>query len=137
MPNSPYGFYPSHPVLYPPIPPYGQNQHQGSGQSNLVQVYNRQSVDSYYVAPNTQTIFVYENEPIIAIKRADAAGATIVNEYDLVPHQSAQQQAYVTKEEFQALVDRMNHYESIAQQPVLQSAAQPAILNEPTPVNAS
>ena len=131
--NQPYiPFQPGYPSF--PASNNGAN-HQGSNQSNFVQVYNRQSVDQYYVAPNSQVVFVYENEPIIAIKDADAAGVTVVKEYDLVPHQQTPAPSYVTKEEFQLLVDRVNYYESITQQPTIQQPSQPIQPIQPTEPN--
>lgn len=108
-----------------------QQQPQQQSSSNLIQVYNRQGVEQYFVAPSSQAIFMYENEPIIAIKKVDAAGIYTIQEYDLVPHQQTPDPSYVTREEFQALVDRINnestHTAAIIQPPVSQSTT-PAIL---------
>lgn len=135
--TTPFGNYISQNPYQQPI---NQNQVQQQSSSNLIQVYNRQGVEQYFVAPSSQAIFLYENEPIIAIKKVDAAGIYTIQEYDLVPHQQQPDQTYVTREEFQKLVDRINN-ESTYTQPAItaapvSTATTPAILPSQPTANA-
>lgn len=136
-------------MYYPPMNMFGMpnlpmpnqmQQQQTSSNSNLIQVYNRQGVEQYFVAPNSQAIFLYENEPIIAIKKVDAAGIYTIQEYDLVPHQAAPDPTYVTRQEFQALVDRINnepsHTTAALAEPTVSTSSTPAILPSQSTTNA-
>lgn len=77
--------------------------------SSFIQVHNRQSVEQFYVAPGNEALFMYEDEAVIARKRVDIAGVSVIEEYDLVPRVQKAEPAYVTREEFEAFVRKVTN----------------------------
>ncbi len=88
--------------------------------SNFIRVINRKSVEQYYVAPGSDALFIYEDEPVVAVKRVDMAGIYVIDEYDLVPREHKAEPAYVTREEFDAFVRSVKNEPIAQQQPIPQ-----------------
>lgn len=90
--------------------PYGnygmQNQMQNQRQSNKIYVSGIEGARSYQMMPNSEMIFLDDNQSIIYDVLTDIQGKRTINVYDVVPHKSEEEiklSQFATKEELEVL----------------------------------
>ena len=106
-----YGMQPIQQPLYQPVQQGGYPMQQG-----IKKVNGEQSALQYPVAPNTQSDPLFDmNGKVFYIVTADSAGYKTVETFDFFPHKNTEQlpqQVGVSREEFDALVAKVNSLEA-------------------------
>lgn len=79
--------FPTNNSIYNPVSSAGMGYSQLNKQE-ITEVYGMQGAQAYQMPPNSSTILLDSNTPVIYIKRTDGAGCPSIVAYNLVPVQS-------------------------------------------------
>lgn len=96
-------------------PPSPQTGPQNSG---IIWVGSKMEADNYLIAPNSAVALWDVNNPVVYLRQADGTGKPTTKVFDLVERSEgaktnvAPQMGQVTREEFDAIVDRLTALEN-------------------------
>lgn len=116
--NNPYGMYgiganygsqqrfPNQMMNQPPMMQNVSQQAQNTPQSNVdwIRVNTMDDIANITVQPGKQAWIMLQNEPIFAVKTADAMGLATVEAFEFKKITGEKKPEYVTREEFLAFV---------------------------------
>lgn len=89
-------YYP--PMQSPFLMPFQQQQQTPQ---NINYVSSKESVDSFFLPPNSSDMFLDESNKKFYTKKVDANGVAVIRAYDYTESAEEKPKEYVTKEEFE------------------------------------
>lgn len=101
----------------PPMMQNVQQQAQNTPQSNVdwIRVNTMDDIANITVQPGKQAWIMLQNEPIFAVKTADAMGLATVDAFRFEKITGEKKPEYVTREEFLAFVNRLEQEKGVAE----------------------